>query len=164
MRGETKTSLMLLVGGLTVWSACGGGVVAGPSGAAGADGGIDAAAGAGGGGAGFGASAGSGGTWPDCGGLKANFDDKLATAIACNPVMSSIQCSKDLMIPDACGCPVAANQKTPEAAKASGDAFLAWKNSGCAYACGVPCVDAANWYCQPGEDGTSGVCTPSPTQ
>jgi hypothetical protein len=154
MRGKATAFFVVLVGASIVWSACGGGVVAGPPGGGGADGGTDGAAGKG--------KGGSGGTYPDCDSIKANLDAKFAAAIVCNPAVSSIQCSKNLMVPDSCGCNVAANQNTIDAATAAGKAYVDWKNSGCAYACGQPCQDVQSWYCMPSEDGTTGSCAPSP--
>ncbi len=55
----------------------------------------------------------------------------VATAQACNPAISSLQCSGVLTVTDTCGCTVVANEKTLVAAQLAAKAFNTWVGAGC---------------------------------
>src|SRR5262245_11714409 len=62
---------------------------------------------------------------------------KVEAAQACNPTVSSIQCSGATIVLDACGCQVLANDKTPEAAKAANASYDALDQAGCSLGCEI---------------------------
>lgn len=88
------------------------------------------------------------------GGCSDMFDDllqRLDAAQACNPALSSPQCSGMSVVTDVCGCPVVANEKSPETAKLALLAYEDWTLAGCGpYACeSCPPPPQSPWYCDP---------------
>jgi hypothetical protein len=95
----------------------------------------------------------------DCNALQEDVVSKVAAAQACDPAISSLQCSGAVTALDLCGCTVAANEKTPEAAKLAVSAFDSWVKAGCGpiscLLCPPPPPDP--WFCDP----MSLVCKPA---
>jgi hypothetical protein len=76
-----------------------------------------------------------------CQSLFATFQNALAEAVKCSPVLGVVQCSGSATLLDACGCTVVANETQPEKVKAAQAAYDAWVAAGCGpYACGKECV------------------------
>jgi hypothetical protein len=94
-----------------------------------------------------------------CGGLQADLEAKVAAAQACNPAVSSPQCSGALTVLDLCGCTVVANEKTPAATQTALEAFKAWVGVGCGpFACeSCPPGPDTPWYC----DSNKNICMPA---
>ncbi len=86
-----------------------------------------------------------------CSGLQKDVEATVATAQACNPALSSLQCSGALAVRDTCGCVVVANEKTPEAAQLANMAFETWIGAGCGpFPCeSCPPGPDSPWFCDP---------------
>lgn len=95
----------------------------------------------------------------ECTSLEQDLVAKVAAAQACDPTISSLQCSGAVIVNDLCGCEVAANEKTPAAAQSANLAFKTWVGAGCGpFACLIcPPPPPSPWYCDP----TSLVCKPA---
>lgn len=99
-----------------------------------------------------GGSVGGGGGAGGCDGLYAAFDAQLSEAQACNPALSTIQCSGKVTTVDACGCEVAANDMSFGAAQNASSAFMSWVAAGCGpyecFGCPPP-PGSSTWFCDP---------------
>jgi hypothetical protein len=148
--------------GAALLAACGGKVVVDAAGAGGGNV-VVGASGSGGGSSttattGTGTGTGAGGAG-GCAALLLDFGMKLDAAQACNPALSSPQCTGMSIVTDACGCQEVAGEGHPEAINASQLAYGNWTFAGCGpYACeSCPPPPQAPWYCDP----TSGRCVPT---
>lgn len=154
-------TLAALCAGAALLAACGGKVVVDASGAGGNSVAVSAtgvggssvvvgATGVGGSGGFTTAATGAGGAeW--CSALFNDLVNKVDAAQACNPALSSPQCSGVSVVMDVCGCEVVANEKSPETAKLSLIAYEDWTLAGCGpYACeSCPPPPQSPWYCDP---------------
>jgi hypothetical protein len=134
---------------LALLGACGGKVYLDPPGAGGEGGGGAPSANA--------SSSSSSGTAGGCDAMIEAHAAKVEAAQACNPAVSSIQCSGATIVLDACGCQVLANDKTPEAAKAANASYEALDQAGCSLECEI-CDPIGPGFCAPAPNGSSGVC------
>jgi hypothetical protein len=94
-----------------------------------------------------------------CSALFNNLLEQLDAAQACNPALSSPQCTGMSVVLDVCGCQVVAGEGHPEATKLSLIAYEDWTLAGCGpYACeSCPPPPQSPWYC----DFTSERCLPA---
>ncbi len=94
-------------------------------------------------------------TGDNCFALGEALDEAVAAAIACDPQVTTVECSGEELIFDRCGCQgTVANDNRPELAQAARDAFDAWVAGGCGPfdcgACNLPVAggcDAAQSTC-----------------
>ncbi len=155
---RSSVTVAALCTGVALLAACGGKVVVD---AAGAGGGNVIVGASGSGGATF--TTATTGTGPSgAGGCEALFLDletKLDAAQACNPALSSPQCTGMSIVTDVCGCQVVAGEGHPEAINASQLAYEDWTLASCGpYACeSCPPPPQSPWYCDP----TSERCMPA---
>ena len=141
--------------GAALLAACGGKVVVDAGGAGGDN--LVVSASSSGGGSSTAASTGTGDP-ETCDALLLVFQTKLAAAQACNPALSSPQCTGMSIVTDECDCQVVAGEGHPEAVNASQLAYGNWTFAVCGpYDCeGCPPSPQSPWYCEP----TSARCMP----
>ena len=155
-------------------AACGGNVVAEPSGGSGGSG-------AGGGqptsSASSGASAsgttgpsgttgttGAGGTTSvDCPSLESAYVTALSAATACDPCIDFDECMNGPTLYDTCGCPTGASVTKKAEYEAATAAYDAWTMAGCGpHDCGKPCASPGGaWICKQSGEGCVGTCQPA---
>lgn len=102
---------------------------------------------------------GGGGFEVTCEALRADWDEALAAAIACDPELAIIQCDGTSSILDECACVVLTNEARPDAVDRAHAALASFLNSGCPFSCDpslCPTID------EPGLCGASSVCEPAP--
>ena len=157
-------------------AACGGKVVAEPSGGSGASGAAGgqtsssngASNGAGASGttgtsATTGTTGAGGTTTTDCASLEAAYVTALAAAVACDPCIDFDECMNGPTLYDTCGCPVGGSISKKEEYQAAFDAYNAWTMAGCGpHDCGKPCVSPGGaWTCKQSGEGCVGTCQPA---
>jgi hypothetical protein len=142
--------------GAALLAACGGKVVVDAGGAGGDT--MVVSASSSGGGSSTSASTGTGDP-ETCEALLLVYQTKLDAARACNPALSSPQCTGMSIVTDECDCQVVAGDGNPEAVNASQLAYGNWTFAGCGpYACKTcPPPPQSPWYCDP----TSERCMPA---
>jgi hypothetical protein len=116
-----------------------------------------------------GGSAGSGGTKPDggvksCSDLASEYAAALEAAKACNPVLSVLQCTKQVGDELPCPCPTFVNPANAKAAATLDDLQAAWnaQNCGSAVLCpAVLCPAPTGGVCQAASGSLAGKCANS---